>query len=121
MITGIGVDIVQITRIAKVIQRKQNALYNRILHSNELIKLNTINHNKQVNFIAKRFAAKEALAKALGSGIGRPFAFKDIEINNNSDGKPYVIIHHEAWQNDKHINISLADDFPQAIAFVVIS
>ena len=83
-ILGIGVDIIENNRIKKSIQN--NNFKNRVYSSNEL-KLSKNVKNK-VAYFSKRFAAKEAFSKALGSGISENLKFKDIEIVNDKKGKP---------------------------------
>ena len=83
-ILGIGVDIIENNRIKKSIQN--NKFKTRVYSSNEL-KLSKNVKNK-VAYFSKRFAAKEAFSKALGSGISENLNFKDIEIVNDKKGKP---------------------------------
>ena len=84
-ILGIGVDIIQNKRIKDLI--KNNRFKNRIYSTNEL-KLSSYSKNK-IGYFSKRFAAKEAFAKALGTGFRNNLNFKDIEIMNDKLGKPY--------------------------------
>ena len=87
-IFGIGTDIVNIKRMEKVIKKNNNSFRNRIFSKNEIIY-----GRKKKNpypFYAKRFAAKEALSKALGTGIRKGINFKDIEITNDKFGKPLI-------------------------------
>ena len=83
-ILGIGVDIIEHKRIKNSI--KNSNFKNRVLGSNELKQL-SLSKNK-TNFLSKRFAAKEAFAKALGTGFRNNLNFKDIEIVHNKFGKP---------------------------------
>jgi len=85
-ILGIGVDIIQNKRIKKSI--KNNNFKNRIYSAKEL-KLSSLSINK-TSFFSKRFAAKEAFAKALGTGIRNSLNFKDIEVINDKLGKPII-------------------------------
>ena len=84
-ILGIGVDIIQNNRIKNSI--KNHKFRDRIYQSNEL-KLSASSKNK-IGYFSKRFAAKEAFAKALGTGFRNDLNFKDIEIMNDKFGKPY--------------------------------
>ena len=87
-IFGIGTDIVNIKRMEKSIIRNGNNFKNKIFSKNEILYC-----EKKKNpypFYAKRFAAKEALSKALGTGIRKGINFKNIEITNNSLGKPSI-------------------------------
>lgn len=88
MIYGIGTDITEIRRIEKAITRNKNFI-NKLFTKNEMDLWEK--KNFKLEFIAGRFAAKEAVSKALGTGI-RDFNFKDIEIINNELGKPQVIL-----------------------------
>ena len=85
---GIGVDIVKNTRIRSSIKNKD--FINRIFGKNEILKSKKITN--KINFFSKRFAAKEAFAKALGTGFRNGLNFKDIEIINDKLGKPYYLI-----------------------------
>ena len=86
-ILGIGVDIIQNKRINFLARNKD--FVSRIFSKNEL-KLSKKTFNK-TNYFAKRFAAKEAFAKSLGTGFRNNLNFKDIEIFNNKMGKPYFL------------------------------
>lgn len=122
MIIGVGTDLIQITRIEALLAKYGDVLKRRLLNDCELAQLSTIPLAKQANFVAKRFAAKESVSKALGVGIGQELGFKDITILNNPAGQPKVQISvrlHQ-WAN-YHIHLSLSDDYPVAIAFTVIS
>ena len=113
--SSIGVDIVQIPRIEKIFKEYGIAFAKKILGINELEKFFTLSHHHKSNFLAKRFAAKEAVSKALGEGIGK-YSFKDIEILNLKNGKPVVKIKQNTSSN---IDISISDDYPTAIAFAL--
>lgn len=115
MILGIGTDIVQIPRIERIFKQYGLQFVNKILNLGEQ-KSNS--HRISSSFLAKRFAAKEAVAKAFGQGIGKPLRFKDISIINNALGKPEVQV--IGQKNNEVIELSLSDDYPVAIAFVVI-
>ena len=120
MIIGIGTDIVQINRIEKIMQKFPKEFISRILTSSEISKYDNLDDKLKINFLAKRYAAKEAIAKAFGVGIGGELSFQDIEIENASNGKPNAFIHSEIG-NHKKIDISISDDYPIAVAFAVIS
>lgn len=125
MIHGIGCDIVNVERIAKLVQSQGDRFVNRILTNLEKEKFTKITDlTLQNRYLAKRFAGKEALAKALGTGFGSAIAFNSISILNNEMGAPYITISEE-YMTDKLCNmqfqISLSDDWPFAVAFVMIS
>ena len=123
-IYGIGTDIVNINRIKNAIRKNKNAFKNRI-YTNFEIKTCEKRTNKAECF-AKRFAAKEALFKAVG--IGKKLQFNDVEVRNNSSGAPKFVIKGVSLKNLKKIfknkkfkiHLSLSDDKPWAVASVVI-
>ena len=124
MIAGIGVDIVENKRIKLLIKNKK--FVERVFSSQE--KLISKNMRSKVNFYSKRYAAKEALSKALGTGIGRGINFKDISIKNDKLGKPYYELNSyvkkaifNIYKVKKFkIFLSLADEKKYSIALSVI-
>lgn len=86
MIKGIGTDIVEIDRLKQIVDRTNSKFSERILTEYELEKL--VEFKDQARYLAKRFAAKEAIAKALGTGIGRGVSWQHIEIFNHPNGAP---------------------------------
>ena len=119
MITGIGVDIVQIPRIEKLLQVKEEALLERILDESEANYFKALASHKKAAFLAKRFAAKEAISKAIGTGIRGELSFKKIIISNDINGKPLALIDLPKYK-DLAIHLSLSDDYPSAIAYCII-
>lgn len=116
MIIGVGTDICDILRI-----KPGTGFADKILSVKELEILKT-KKNKQA-YLAKRFAAKEAISKAFGCGIGKKLSFKDISVLNNIYGAPYVEIADSAkakLQDFSNIHISISDEKNYAIAYVVI-
>ena len=87
-ILGIGTDIVENLRIKKIIKNKK--FINRIFTKNEIEKSKKINN--KANYFSKKFSAKEAFVKSLGTGIIKGINFKDITISNNLNGKPKIIL-----------------------------
>lgn len=124
MIVGIGTDILHVGRIEKLIEKHGDRFVSRILSkTEEEIFLKSTN---KIAYLARRFAGKEALFKALGKGIGNPFRFNDITITNDDHGKPEVQIfcRENIYKQEipsQKIHISLSDDLPVVVAFVVIS
>lgn len=123
-IIGIGTDIVLNNRIKKLIKNKN--FLNRI-YTNQEIKF--AKKQKEIpSFLAKRFAAKEAFAKALGTGFRKNLNFKDIEILNDKLGKPYYsinsklkkIIFRSLKVKNLDFFLSLSDEKLYSIAFVII-
>ena len=122
MIYGIGIDIIDIRRIKRVINKYGNRFKKKCFHEHEIIKSDA--RFNSIESYAKRYAAKEACAKALGTGLARGVFWKDIEVRNNQYGKPYIILHNNAKKfikksNDK-IVLSLTDEKDFAIANVII-
>lgn len=121
MILGIGNDIIEIERIHGVIERHGERFLNRTFTSKEQEYCQK--HSKSSARFAGRFAAKEAIVKALGTGFNDSITFLDIEIVNNIVGKPEVVISptlRELIGNSTiHISISHSDNY--ATAFAIIS
>lgn len=88
MIKGIGMDIVEIGRIQEMVKR-QPKFVKRILTGREEDAFVSLSERRRVEYVAGRFAAKEAYAKANGTGIGNALSFQDIEISKDGNGKPY--------------------------------
>ena len=126
-IFGIGTDIVNIKRMEKSLKRHGKKFKRNIFSKNEINYCE--NKKNSVSFYAKRFAAKEALSKALGTGIRKGISFKQIEISNDNFGKPYILLKgsvesylKKRIKNKKYnIHLSLSDDKPWAQATVIIS
>ena len=126
-IFGIGNDIVNIRRIKNSIKANNKKFINRIFTKKEITYCNS--KKFFYNYFAKRFAAKEALSKALGTGIIKGIDFKDIEVQNNSKGKPFIILKgntkrylKKKIKNKKYkIHLTLSDDSPWACATVLIT
>lgn len=126
MIYNIGTDIILVARIKKILEHKKEAFISRILtvEEQEIAKKKKVN---LANYIAKRFAAKEALAKALGHGIGK-ISFQDIAVLNYNSGMPYYKlserlkkIAEEIIGTDRYnLFLSLSDDKDYASAFTII-
>ena len=124
-IFGIGTDIVSVDRIKNSLKNK--TFINRIFNEKEILKCK--NTNNSANCYAKRFAAKEAFSKALGTGISNGINFNEIIILNKKSGKPYISIIgqtkkilNKKFKNSKSkISLSLSDEKKYAVAFVTIT
>jgi holo-[acyl-carrier protein] synthase len=124
-IYGIGTDIVSVDRIKKSLKNKN--FLNRIFSQKEILKCKNI--ARPYNCYAKRFAAKEAFSKALGTGIAEGINFKEIIILNKKSGKPYIILSGQTKKILKNkfknkqskISLSISDEKKYAVAFVTIS
>lgn len=120
MIYGVGVDIVEISRISKVIKENSKFLY-KILNEEEIEYLKS--RNIRDEYVAGRFAAKEAVAKCLGTGFNG-FSFKDIIIYNTELGKPMVKLVNAAeciasQYGEYNIHLSISHSRKDAIAYAV--
>ena len=126
-IFGIGTDIVNIKRMEKSLKKNGSKFKNRIFSKKEIEYCE--NSKNSFAFYAKRFAAKEALSKALGTGIRKGISFKNIEISNDKLGKPFINLNgstadflKKKIKTKKYfIYLSLSDDNPWAQATVIIS
>jgi holo-[acyl-carrier protein] synthase len=121
-ITGVGTDIVQIARIKRANERR-STFAKRILHPNELSIYQQ--HAQQDHYLAKRFAAKEAFSKAVGTGIRGDIQWMDIETKNDALGKPFFQFHGTTQHYLQQVGIdeshlSLSDEQDYAIAYVIL-
>lgn len=109
MIIGIGIDIVELSRIKGLMERHASFV-KRILTSQEEEEWQALSKTRQVEYLAGRFAAKEAIGKALGTGIGQAFGFQDVSILQSASGAPLV-----RWKEEKgfitHISISHSREY----------
>ena len=123
MIYGIGTDIVSIERIQNILNKNRDGFINRVLTDHE--KALFANKADSAGFCAKRFAAKEAFSKALGTGIGRVVSFQDLTVRSNEHGKPYFMPSEKLRlylqeKGIKHGHLSISDESQNALAFVVL-
>ncbi len=132
MIIGIGSDLIDIRRVAKVIERHGDRFLNRVFTDVERAKAErrATNEKMVVSTYAKRFAAKEACAKALGTGIRQGVWWRDMGVVNLQAGQPSMMLTGGALKRlqlltppglEVRIDVSLTDDWPLAQAFVIIS
>ncbi len=131
MILGIGTDIIQINRIENILKKYPNSFENKYFSNEELAryKKQNLNTKQFASKLAKLFAGKEAFVKALGTGFRFGISLKDIAILSDELGKPYIKINGKTKEfivkqyndiNNLNYYISLSDDNPTGIAFVVI-
>ena len=124
-ILGNGVDIVDNIRIKKSI--RNNNFIKRIYSNDEIRESKNVKN--KANFFAKRFAAKEAFVKSLGTGFRNGINFKDISVKNNNLGKPKLYLNkkiksflsHKLRNKKYKIHLSLSDEKRHSIAFVIIN
>ena len=123
MIYGIGTDIVSIKRIEDALFRFGDRFLHRILNETEVAEY--AQSAQPARFLAKRFAAKEAFSKALGTGIGGEIAWHDVAVGHDQRGKPIInssaqLAARLANCEIKNSHISISDESEHAIAFVVL-
>lgn len=123
MAIAIGTDIVEIARIGEAVSRQGIKFAQRILSQTELEMYQA--KSESVSFLAKRFAAKEAIAKALGTGIGHGVSFQDMVISNNQKGAPEVSLRGGAAEvlnclGATRVLLSLSDEKDYALAYAMI-
>ena len=124
-ILGIGTDVVENQRIKNFIKNKK--FIERVFSKKE-IKLSK-NYKNKSNYFSKRFAAKEAFSKALGTGISKGISFNEIIVLNTKNGKPFIklidktkkIVERKIKRRKYKISLSIADEKKYAVAFVTIS
>lgn len=122
-----GVDIVSLERIEKAIEKHEEAFLRRVCSESEITLYRSIgNPARKVEFLAGRFAAKEAVAKALGTGLGTEgVAMTDLEIRKKESGAPEVVLNGAAKevyskQKGRSISVSISHDAGMAVAFCCI-
>ena len=124
-IFGIGTDIVSIDRINRSLKNKN--FLKRIFNEKEILKCKKT--SRYINCFAKRFAAKEAFSKALGTGISNGVNFNEIIVLNKKSGKPYInligqtkkTLNKKFKGKKSKVSLSLSDEKKYAVAFVTIS
>ena len=123
-IIGIGTDIVEIARLEATLQRHPARFPARILHPAELQRFAT--QANPAAWLAKRFATKEAVAKALGTGIGKETRLQEIETTHDARGKPILQLHGVTLATATALGVtsmelSVADERTHALAFVMLA
>lgn len=125
MIIGTGIDLVDITRIESALKKFGDKFIKRILTPYEY---NLSEKSKDINtFVATRFAVKEAMSKALGTGMSHGISWKQIELINNEKGKPFIILYGNALEylrslsgSNVNINISISHEKKIVVAMVIV-
>jgi len=122
-ILGLGTDIAEIERVEKALARSGEAFARRILTEQEFLQFSQL--KQQGRFLAKRFAAKEAASKALGTGIACGVTFQDFEVSNDQHGKPVLSLHLRALElaaemGVAHYYLSISDERHYAVATVIL-
>ena len=123
MIAGIGVDIAETIRFESLLARFGERFARRVLTEAERAEFER--RRRPVNFLATRFAAKEAAAKALGTGIGRELSFQSVQVDNDADGRPRLRFVADgerlvAQRGLRNAWLSLSDEKHYVVAMVVL-
>ena len=125
MIIGIGIDIIDIRRIEKTIIKYGDRFIKKCFLQTEIQRSES--RKNTIQSYAKIYSAKEACAKALGTGLARGVFWRDFEVRNNNFGKPMLILHNNAIKilnqissNNTRIAVSLSDEKNYAISNVII-
>ena len=123
MIIGIGTDIIEVARIRSSHEKFGERFAARILRPGEIAYC--LSHKDPAPFLAARFASKEAISKAFGTGIGKELGWQDIEIARKASGEPYVILHDKGLAllqlrgaQKLHITISHTTQHATAVAIL---
>ena len=124
MIKGIGVDLVDKSRINDIYFKHGLRFENKILSLKELEELSARNDSNKISYLSNNFACKEACSKVLGKGFSNGIKFKDIEVLRNSDGGPFINLYGKASVLAKNleinnIHVSITDSKESSIAFVI--
>lgn len=111
MILGLGTDITEVARVKASLEKFGDAFLKRILHPGEIAYCQ--NYQEPAQYVAARFAAKEAISKAFGTGIGAQLGWHDMEICRKDSGEPFVVLHGGGQKlftarGAKHLHITLS-------------
>ena len=123
MILGTGIDIIEVARIARSVEKFGERFLQRVLVADEIAYCRA--HKNPAPFLAARFAAKEAVSKAFGTGIGAQLGWRDIEIRRKESGEPFVVLHGKgaelfAMRGAKQLHVSLTHTEIYAAATAIL-
>ena len=123
MILGTGIDIIEVERIRASYEKFGDRFLNRILRPDEIAYC--LSHKKPAPFLAARFAAKEAVSKAFGTGIGAQLGWQDIEVRRKESGEPFVVLHEAgekllAARGAKIVHLTLSHTDQHAAAMAIL-
>ncbi|WP_214848089.1 holo-ACP synthase [Exiguobacterium sp. s193] len=110
MIYGIGLDLIELDRVRLTLERQPRML-KRVLTEREQARYETLKGTRQLEYIAGRFAAKEAFVKAFGTGIGREVSWLDLEVLNETSGRPVMT---GPFEGVIHVSITHSDHYAAA-------
>jgi len=123
VIVGTGIDIVRVDRIKNSLDRWGDKFASKILNADEFQRFISL-HSGQAGYLARQFAAKEAVSKALGTGMGAGVHFSQIEIDRKQSGAPFVRLKGKAQQRSEYLNVlhwhvSISDEKEFVVAFSI--
>ena len=123
MILGTGIDLIEVARIASSFEKYSERFVNRILLPEEITYC--LAHRQPAPFLAVRFAAKEAISKAFGTGIGAQLGWQDMEIRRKESGEPFVVMHGKgaelfAARGAQRLHVSLSHTEHYAAATAIL-
>jgi len=123
VILGVGIDIIEVARVAASYEKFGERFLNRILHPAEISYC--FSHKTPGPFLAARFAAKEAISKAFGTGIGAQLGWHDMEVGRKPSGEPFAILHEKGEallkkRNGRAVLISLSHTEVYATAIAIL-
>ena len=123
MILGTGIDIIEVARIRSSYEKFGERFLKRILRPEEIVY--SLSHKQPAPFLAARFAAKEAISKAFGTGIGKHLGWQDMEVRRKDSGEPFVILHdagqkllQERGARIVHLSLSHTEFYAAAVAIL---
>jgi holo-[acyl-carrier protein] synthase len=124
LILGIGCDIVDVDRIKKAHKKMGWTFVHRILGPNELEVFSGLEGGQEVIYLARRFAAKEAFAKAWGTGMTTQLDWRDVQVLNEANGRPILSfckdLREAVYSTRRHFNVTISDNDDNVIAFVTM-
>src|SRR5688572_23452352 len=123
MILGTGIDIIEVARIKASFERFGDRFVQRILHPAEIAYC--VAHKNPAPFLAARFAAKEAISKAFGTGIGAQLGWQDMEVRKKESGEPYVVLHEKGAEllrlrGAQRIHLTISHTVQHAVAMAIL-
>jgi holo-[acyl-carrier protein] synthase len=123
VILGTGIDLIEVERIRNSHARFGERFLQRVLHPNEVTYC--LSHKDPGPFLAARFAAKEAISKAFGTGIGAQLGWQDMEVGRKDSGEPFVILHGNglkllAERGARLVHLSLSHTAAHATAMAIL-
>jgi holo-[acyl-carrier protein] synthase len=123
MILGVGMDIIEVSRVNGVYERYGDRFLQRILRPAEIAYC--LSYKRPGPHLAARFAAKEAISKAFGTGLGEQLGWQDMEVLNHDSGQPYVVLHGQGLTllasggaNRLHLSLSHTEHYAAAVAIL---